>query len=75
MRIGLPSLRETLLFKRWALHAPATVDGPSPYGAHPLFNDHAVLYPFPDELFWDPNDADEWVEGEGAPQWTLADGD
>lgn len=77
MRIGLPSLRETLLFKSWALHTPATVDGSlwSYPGAHPLYQrNNQVLYPFPDELFWDPNDADEWEEGMGAPEWTLADG-
>lgn len=75
-RIGLPSLRETLLFKSWALHTPAKADDAMfrNYGAHALFDDHAVLYPFPDELFWDPKDADEWEEGEGAPEWTLADG-
>lgn len=54
------SLREALLFRSWAFDTPAVppwknmVVGDD--GRHPLFDEQAVLYPFPDDLFWDPQD-------------------
>lgn len=74
MKSGLPSLRETLLFRPWAFSSPITVDrrAPSPgqkSRCHELFNDAWVLYPFPDDLFWHSSDEGAWDE-EGVPSWT-----
>lgn len=71
---GLPSLRESLLFRPWAFRSPRKPDreysdieiaNPS----HDLFDEEAVLYPFPDKLFWDPTDEGSWNEG-GVPTWS-----
>jgi hypothetical protein len=35
---------------------------------HELFDEYDVMYPFPDDLFWDEGDEGEWDE-EGAPPW------
>ena len=72
MKTGLPSLRETLLFRPWAFASPVTLDRYSPgtdYDCHELFNDAWVLYPFPDDLFWQASDEGSWDE-EGVPPWT-----
>lgn len=74
---GLPSLRETLLFRPWALSSPAKpkrifID--SDDGRSHLFDEEAVMYPFPDDLFWDPSDVGTWEDGEGAPEWTVPAG-
>ena len=71
MKPKLPSLRETLLFGKWAMISPAKpvrefVD--SNDGGHWLFDEEAVLYPFPDDLFWNPSDEGTWDE-EGVPEW------
>ena len=74
MKSGLPSLRETLLFKPWAFASPiipdrhftGQEDGP---GHHELFRDEWVRYPFPDDLFWHASDEGSWDE-EGVPPWT-----
>lgn len=74
MKSGLPSLRETLLFRPWAFASPITTDG-SFTGqeglnrSHDLFIDGCVLYPFPDDLFWHASDEGTWDEG-GVPSWT-----
>lgn len=72
MKSGLPSLRETLLFRPWALISPAKPDREyteSSEAAHELFDEDAVLYPFPDSLFWESGDEGSWDE-EGFPEWT-----
>lgn len=73
MKSGLPSLRETLLFRPWAFASPimpdrtfADEDGE---GFHDLFKDERVLYPFPDDLFWHASDEGTWDE-EAIPSWT-----
>lgn len=35
---------------------------------HALFSEEGVLYPFPDELFWQDGDEGEW-DGDGVPVW------
>ena len=72
MKAGLPSLRESLLFRSWALTTPI-----APYRGHPhqqgvpheLFNDAWVRYPFSDDYFWRASDEGIWDE-EGVPCWT-----
>ena len=71
MNSGLPSLRETLLFRPWALISPRKPDREytsTQDGRHNLFDEEAVLYPFPDKLFWKPSDEGTWGD-EGAPEW------
>ena len=75
MKSGLPSLREALLFRPWAFASPLTldrhaIDHEHQY-CHGLFNDGWVLYPFPDDLFWNASDEGTWDE-EGVPCWTEA---
>lgn len=80
MKPGLPTLRETLLFRPWALTSPVSPDRDRvdedgeaiPTGKHALFNEEAVLYPFPTELFWKDGDEGEW-DGDGVPQWVDVD--
>lgn len=36
--------------------------------SHELFNEKYVLYPFPDDLFWQASDEGTW-DGEGVPSW------
>lgn len=72
MKSGLPSLRETLLFRPWAFSSPVTPDrsfNANEVRGHELFDDKWVLYPFPDELFWQESDEGTWDEG-GVPPWT-----
>ncbi len=72
MKSGLPSLRETLLFRPWAFANPITFDRHAigrDHHCHELFNDAWALYPFPDELFWHASDEGTWDE-EGVPCWT-----
>lgn len=63
---------EAEMFRAWALRSPVAPPpregGPTTAGAHKLFEDDRVLYPFPDELFWREGDEGEWV-GAGAPAW------
>jgi hypothetical protein len=71
---GLPSLRETLLFRPWAFCSPAKLERDfvdTEERGHELFNEEAVMYPFPDHLFWDPLDVGTWDDGEGVPEWTV----
>ena len=69
-----PTRRERLIFRPWVFHTPAMPDWLREYqddalfSAHVLFDEDAVLYPFPDELFWNEGDEGEW-DGEGAPCW------
>ena len=73
---GLPSLRESLLFRPWVFQPPMSAkrayaaDGERLY--HDLFDEEAVLYPFPDDLFWKEGDEGLWDEA-GAPSWTEAE--
>lgn len=74
MKAGLPTLRETLLFRSWASASPTAPElDRGIYGlksnGHKLFEDPWVLYPFPDGLFWHASDEGEWDE-EGVPSWT-----
>ena len=72
MKSGLPSLRETLLFRPWVFSSPITPDrtfNANEVGGHELFDDSCVLYPFPDDLFWHASDEGTWDEG-GVPSWT-----
>ena len=74
MKAGLPSLRESLLFRPWAFASPFTPDRSwsiqqNGKSSHWLFNDRYVLYPFPDNLFWHAFDEGSWDE-EGIPCWT-----
>lgn len=75
MKSGLPSLRETLLFRPWAFASPVVpcrhpiVQGDDEAMGHVLFHDEHVLYPFPDDLFWHASDEGTWDEG-GIPSWT-----
>lgn len=41
-------------------------------GSHALFSEEGVLYPFPDELFWNEGDEGEW-DGDGVPLWLDVD--
>ena len=75
MKAGLPSLRETLLFRLWVLRSPVTperdiMDEDLTAGtpSHVLFNEDAVLHPFPEKLFWKERDEGEW-DGDGVPAW------
>ena len=54
----LPTLRETMLFRAWALRSPPNL-GRSHFCnnvgatiAHELFDGDKVRYPFEDQLFW-----------------------
>ena len=51
---GLPSQREAMLFRPWALLHPFIADSKFAQGgrAHDLFYDGAIKYPFGDGLFW-----------------------
>lgn len=74
LKYGLPSLRETLLFRPWAFSNPAKPERESVESndvSHELFDDDAVMYPFPDDLFWDASDVGTWDDGEGVPEWTV----
>ena len=74
---GLPSCREMLLFRPWALISPPVPDREfaeeiSP--PHELYEERGVRYPFPDPLFWDPGDEGAWDE-EGVPEWVQVSDD
>ena len=72
MKPGLPSLRETLLFRQWALSNPMMLNRQPRDDdslCHESFNDAWALYPFPDELFWHASDEGTWGE-DGVPCWT-----
>ena len=74
MKPGLPSLRETLLFRSWAFKDTITperqvVGSDVEHGEpHELFADERFLYPFDDDLFWKEGDEGEW-DGDGVPSW------
>ena len=76
IKAGLPSLRESLLFRPWVIQSPAPgrdfAGAEESHGPHRLFDEDAVLYPFPDDLFWTEGDEGEW-EGDGAPPWREVD--
>lgn len=62
--------REAVLFRRWAFYVPIAPNRTyNDQDQHPLFGeDEDILYPFPDDLFWD--DGDEGDRGcDGVPQW------
>jgi hypothetical protein len=73
VKAAMPTLRESLLFRPWVFHTPVKLSF-GPVGdeyiriAHELFHEDGVLYPFPDELFWNEGDEGEWDENE-APPW------
>ena len=75
MKAGLPTLRETLLFRPWAFATPITLDrrrsGDPDQGedCHELFKEECFLYPFSDDLFWHESDEGNWNEA-GFPSWT-----
>lgn len=71
IKTAVPSLRESLLFRPWVFHTPKKAKrGSVPPQIHPLFDENAVLYPFPDDLFWKEGDEGEWNE-EGVPTWRV----
>ena len=72
---GLLPITEALLFRRWALATPVTIERDIDDGgldnsrnAHPMYSEEGVLYPFADELFWKEGDEGEW-DGDGVPMW------
>ena len=70
MKSGLPTLQETLLFRRWALDNPRKPDRSENMELEMFvhFDEDAVLYPFPDDLFWNPEDVGTW-DDDGVPEW------
>ena len=72
MKFDIPSVREVLLFRQWAFSNPMLLNR-QPVDdndeCHELFNDAWVLYPFPDDLFWQASDEGTWREPGVAP-WT-----
>ena len=73
-RAGLPTLRESLLFRPWVFYTPKVpyrdpeVDEDENLPPHELFDEVQSLYPFPDDLFWKEGDEGEW-NGDGVPVW------
>lgn len=71
---AVPTLRESLMFRPWVFHTPKRPEwayihaGRHQTPAHALFDENAVLYPFPDHLFWKEGDEGEW-DKDGAPSW------
>lgn len=64
---GLP-IREALLFRAWAFSKTApcfTINDQDNAAAHRLFDEEAISYPFPDELFWHDGDEGEGLDGYG----------
>lgn len=77
IKAGLPTLRESLLFRSWVYPSPVPVYRPrvryqTREGPHDLFDEKAVLYPFPDDLFWEQGDEGLW-DADGVPSWTELD--
>ena len=76
-RVGLPTPRESLLFRPWVFYTPKVpyrdlaVEEDSIWPPHRLFDELQCLYPFPDELFWEEGDEGEW-DGDGVPVWKDA---
>ncbi len=75
-RVGLPTLRESLLFRPWVYYTPKRPDreyieiNANENRAHLLFDEDRARYPFPDHLFWKVGDEGEW-DGEGVPIWRV----
>ena len=64
---GLP-MQEALLFRAWAFcktRARFVIENQTNPSAHELFEEEAILYPFPDELFWHDGDEGEGLDGHG----------
>lgn len=64
---GLP-IREALLFRAWAFSktpSRSTINNQVNVVAHRLFDEEAISYPFPDELFWHDGDEGEGPDGDG----------
>ena len=76
IKSAVPTLRESLLFRRWVFETPKRIEwdfseeGGRRPRSHRLFDEDAVLYPFPDDLFWKEGDEGEWDE-DGVPSWTV----
>lgn len=74
----LSSLRESMLFRSWVFRSPPCADKPHVRGIdsdgldfdgpHDMFDEKVVLYPFPDELFWEQGDEGLWY-ADGVPPW------
>ena len=69
---GLPVL-EALLFRAWAFcRTPLQSSDDREYNksAHELFDEEGILYPFPDDLFWNDGDEGEGLDADGGvPKW------
>ena len=63
---GLP-MQEALLFRAWAFCKTRRrfVGNKRIPRAHELFEEEAIEYPFPDELFWNDGDEGEGFDGDG----------
>lgn len=64
---GLP-IREALLFRAWAFcktRPRFTIATQVDPAAHQLFDEEAISYPFPDELFWHGGDEGDGLDGDG----------
>ena len=57
-RVGI-SDREARLFQSWALHKPARLSQGVGAFPHPLYSERSIVYPPPDELFWQDGDEGE----------------
>ena len=67
---------DVLLFRQWVLPTPQptmpvslTSKRRGGITFHPLFNEEALRYPFPNDLFWNDGDEGEWDQGDGVPEW------
>jgi hypothetical protein len=72
---AVPTIRESLLFRPWALHTPMKprwelINRTYRNPPHDLFDEYALRYPFPDQLFWNEGDEGEW-DDDGAPPWRV----
>ena len=63
-----PPIPEALLFRAWAFcktRARYDTEDKANKSAHELFEEEAIRYPFPDELFWNEGDEGDGVDGNG----------
>lgn len=66
-RSGLP-IREALLFRAWGFcktRPRFSAENQANPAAHELFVEEAIVYPFPDELFWHDDDEGQGLDGDG----------
>ena len=77
-RSGLPTLRESILFRPWAFYTPKIPDrtfyelNDDDEAPHPLYDridEDRMQYPFPDHLFWTDGDEGQW-DGDDVPLWS-----